>query len=86
MSTAATPLAITIVSDTLCPWCFVGKRRLEAALKRIGPRVTATTTWRPFFLDSTMPESRNKREMYAAKFGGEERLRELAQRMTEVCE
>jgi predicted DsbA family dithiol-disulfide isomerase len=64
-------LAIDLVSDVVCPWCFIGKRRLEQALS-LTPEVHATVTFRPFQLDpSTPPEGTDLRETLRRKYGGE---------------
>lgn len=66
-------MLIDIVSDTICPWCFIGKRKLEAAM-RTRPDVTAEVGWRPFQLNPEMPRAGMSREAYlSAKFGGAER-------------
>lgn len=64
-------VTIQIVSDIICPWCFVGKRRLESALRAVATAgITATVVWRPFFLDSSLPvEGCDRRERYVKKFG-----------------
>ncbi|HZS85017.1 MAG TPA: DsbA family oxidoreductase [Stellaceae bacterium] len=60
---------IDIVSDVICPWCFIGKRRLGRALAQ-RPEVTPSITWRAFQLNPDMPEGGMPRETYlAAKFG-----------------
>jgi predicted DsbA family dithiol-disulfide isomerase len=60
---------IDIVSDVICPWCFIGKRRLEKALS-LRPDVTVDVTWRPFQLNPDMPPEGMERQAYiAAKFG-----------------
>lgn len=62
---------IEVVSDIVCPWCYVGKRRLEAALAQ-RPDLRVTVTWQPFQLSPDMPrEGRNRREYYREKFGAE---------------
>jgi predicted DsbA family dithiol-disulfide isomerase len=62
-------VTIDVVSDAICPWCFVGKRRLEAAVRAL-PDITATVRWRPFFLDATLPASGvDKMSHYIEKFG-----------------
>ena len=48
-------IKVEIISDTMCPWCWVGKRNLEAALQN-APHVTAQVDWLPFFLDKSLPE------------------------------
>lgn len=64
-----TRLPIVIVQDLVCPWCFIGKRRLEQALAQ-RPGVTAAISWRPFQLDPDMPRGGMDRQAYlAAKFG-----------------
>jgi predicted DsbA family dithiol-disulfide isomerase len=61
---------IDIVSDVVCPWCYVGKRRLEKALA-LRPGVAVTVAWRPFQLNPDMPdEGIDRREYLAAKLGG----------------
>jgi predicted DsbA family dithiol-disulfide isomerase len=62
-------LRIEIYSDVICPWCYVGKRRLERALGQ-SDRVQAQISWRPFQLNPTMPEEGMDRTLYLkAKFG-----------------
>ena len=59
---------IEIYSDVVCPWCYVGKRRLERALASFGGG--ARTTWRPFQLNPTLPLDGMDRTTYLeAKFG-----------------
>jgi predicted DsbA family dithiol-disulfide isomerase len=61
---------IDIVSDVICPWCFIEKRRLERALAE-RPELTLSITWRAFQLNPEMPAGGMPRESYlAAKFGG----------------
>ncbi len=61
---------IDIYSDVICPWCYVGKRRLERALKA-WDGAPATIRWRPFQLNPTMPRNGMDRRQYLdAKFGG----------------
>ncbi|CAK4032184.1 hypothetical protein AC578_2710 [Lecanosticta acicola] len=63
---------IDIVSDTVCPWCYVGKNRLELAIKQhkaSSPNDTFTTTWHPFYLNPDAPKSIDKQEYYEKKFG-----------------
>ncbi len=60
---------IDVVSDVVCPWCFVGKRRLEAALA-LTPDVDVGVHWRPYQLDNTIPPGGISREAYlTGKFG-----------------
>ncbi|MGD0192221.1 MAG: DsbA family oxidoreductase [Rhizomicrobium sp.] len=62
-------MQIDIVSDTICPWCFIGKRRLERALEQ-KPDVEFEIQWRPYRLDPTVPKTGIDRKAYLkAKFG-----------------
>lgn len=73
---AAKPVLIDVVSDVICPWCFLGKHRLDRALERV-PEITVNLRWRPFFLDPSIPATGlGRREYLLAKFG-EERLKTL---------
>lgn len=62
---------LIVVSDTICPWCFVGKRKLEAALQIVADRGLAIDVeWRPYQLNPDMPDKgMDRREYRAAKFG-----------------
>ena len=69
-------MKIDIYSDTICPWCFIGKRRLERALAE-RPQPDLEMTRRPFQLNPDMPrEGRNRRDYYRNKFG-DERAKDL---------
>ncbi|MDB5512441.1 MAG: DsbA family oxidoreductase [Enterovirga sp.] len=75
---------ISIVSDVVCPWCYVGKRRLERALDDLGLRQRAEITWLPFELNPDMPPGGMERAGYrAAKFGAA-RSAELDRAMSET--
>jgi len=66
-------MLIDIVSDTVCPWCFIGKRRLERALAE-RPQLEVQIGWRPFELNPDMPPAGLDRGQYLQlKFGGPER-------------
>jgi len=78
----ATSLEIEIVSDVICPWCYIGKRRLEKALSLIGDGISPTLTWRPFQLNPDMPEGGMARAEYRRrKFGSVERGAQLDARV-----
>jgi predicted DsbA family dithiol-disulfide isomerase len=65
-----TNISIEIYSDVICPWCYVGKRRLERALGQLRDRAQAQIDWRPFQLNPTMPLDGMDRTAYLkAKFG-----------------
>lgn len=48
-------ISVDIVSDIACPWCYLGKRRLDAAAAEVADAVTLVRRWRPFLLDPTVP-------------------------------
>jgi predicted DsbA family dithiol-disulfide isomerase len=63
-------LAIDIVSDVICPWCFIGSRRLEQALEPAPDGVAVDVTYRPFLLDPSTPkEGADLRDRLRAKYG-----------------
>jgi predicted DsbA family dithiol-disulfide isomerase len=67
---------IDVVSDVICPWCFLGKRRLDKALAQLDG-LKVEVAWRPFMLDPTIPkEGKSRRDYMVAKFG-EERLKTI---------
>jgi predicted DsbA family dithiol-disulfide isomerase len=73
---------IDVVSDVVCPWCFIGKRRLEKALA-LTPDVAADVHWHPYFLNDWIPREGIAREEYlTAKFGAPERYKDIAQRVS----
>ncbi|MDH5738903.1 MAG: DsbA family oxidoreductase [Nitrospira sp.] len=66
-------LTVDVYSDVICPWCYVGKRRLERALQQVGATVKTRVVWKPFQLNPTMPQQGMDRRQYLdAKFGGPE--------------
>jgi len=69
----ATLIEISVVSDIMCPWCYIGKRHLDAALSAFdGPQVRVR--WLPFQLDPTLPAQGRDRQTYlSTKFGGAEK-------------
>ena len=78
MSAAANsdPLTIDVISDVVCPWCFIGKRRLEKAIA--ASEVPLAIRWRPYQLDATIPpEGKDRRAYLEAKFGSAERIKQL---------
>jgi predicted DsbA family dithiol-disulfide isomerase len=69
-------LAIDVFSDVICPWCFIGARRLDQALEKLKgeapDRVSARVTFRPFLLDPSTPlEGADLRARLRAKYGGD---------------
>ncbi|MFC4270297.1 disulfide bond formation protein DsbA [Sneathiella chungangensis] len=70
-------MKIDIVSDTVCPWCFIGKRKLEQALAE-RPDLDVEITWHPFQLHPDMPKGgADRKEFIARKFGSHERAKDL---------
>ena len=78
----AKPLRIEVASDVICPWCYIGKRRLEKALALVEGEVEPRVEWLPFQLNPAMPpEGVARAEYRRAKFGSPERARELDARV-----
>lgn len=78
-------LTVEVYSDVICPWCYVGKRRLERALRQVGNAVRIQVAWRPFQLNPTMPQDGMDRTAYLeAKFGSLDTFTEMEQRLLEV--
>ncbi len=77
-------LLIQVASDVVCPWCYIGKRRLEKALALLGDELDATISWLPFQLNPAMPPEGMARADYRrAKFGSLERGRVLDARVAQ---
>jgi predicted DsbA family dithiol-disulfide isomerase len=77
-------LAIEIVHDLVCPWCYLGVRRLMRTLRR-RPDLLFDITWRPFLLNPDMPRAGMSRPEYVIrKFGGEDRARRLYASISEI--
>jgi predicted DsbA family dithiol-disulfide isomerase len=84
MSENLEALTIDVVSDVVCPWCFIGKRRLAAAL-RLRPEVPVIVNWRPYQLDATIPpEGMARADYMQRKFGSAEKVAEIHARITAV--
>ncbi len=76
------PLTIDIYSDVVCPWCYVGKRRLEQALDSMQAQTRARVFWRPFQLNPTMPKAGMDRRVYLeTKFGGPNEVQAIHDRI-----
>ena len=67
---------VDVVSDVICPWCFLGKRRLDKAIAML-PEIEVEVVFRPFFLDPTIPLEGMDRHKYMADKFGEERLKTI---------
>ena len=78
-------VSIDVVSDVVCPWCYLGKRRLEAAIREAGTPVELH--WRPFQLDPTVPPTGLDRTAYMlGKFGDQRKIDAAHARLTEAGE
>ena len=78
-------LSVDVISDVICPWCYIGKRRLEKAVAARAGREGVRVRWHPFQLNPHMPkEGLARREYRAAKFGSRERSMALDAQVTEA--
>ena len=79
------PLAIDVFSDVVCPWCFIGKRRLEKAVA-LRPDVPVEVHYRPYFLNPWVPrEGMSRVDYLTAKFGSPERYEKIALRVAQAA-
>jgi len=87
METVAAAGRIDVISDAICPWCYIGKRQLERALDILEQqKLRFTVAWHPFQLNPDMPAEGVDRQKYRiAKFGSAERSRQMDQRITETA-
>ena len=84
MSDAA-PLSIDVVSDVVCPWCYIGKRFLEKAIA-LKPEIPVEVRFRPYFLNPWVPREGISREQYLiTKFGSVERYNANSQRIVDAA-
>jgi predicted DsbA family dithiol-disulfide isomerase len=78
-------LTLDVISDVICPWCYIGKRRLEKAVAALAGRHEVRVRWHPFQLNPQMPKGGMDRRVYrTAKFGSWERSLALDARVTAV--
>jgi predicted DsbA family dithiol-disulfide isomerase len=77
---------LDVISDAICPWCWIGKRNLDAALGMLAAEgLTFNVRFRPFQLNSDMPpEGVDRREYRSAKFGSWEKSQELDRRVADA--
>ncbi len=79
-------IKIDVVSDVVCPWCYIGKRRLEKAIAQVADQVDVELEYHPFELNPDMPlEGRNQKEYLTKKFGSEAKYQQIAQHVTDVA-
>jgi predicted DsbA family dithiol-disulfide isomerase len=81
-ATAPASVHVEVISDIVCPWCYIGKRRLEMA-QALNPDVALNINWRPYFLNAWIPREGIDRQTYLeTKFGSAERYGVIAERVT----
>lgn len=82
---ALKPLVLDVVSDVVCPWCYIGKKRIEDALALV-PDVPVQLNWRPFFLNPWVPREGITRDEYLTqKFGSVEAYKNIAGRVGDAA-
>jgi predicted DsbA family dithiol-disulfide isomerase len=86
MDTDTSPApTVDVVSDVVCPWCYIGKRQLEQAIDRLPPHERPTVRWHPFQLNPDLPpEGVDRRAYLEAKFGGAERATQIYERVRQA--
>lgn len=76
------PLTVDVISDVMCPWCYIGKRRLEKAIRQV-PDLNIEVRWHPFQLDPSLPREGKDRETYLnEKFGGPAKAAAIYQKVS----
>jgi predicted DsbA family dithiol-disulfide isomerase len=84
-ATSTAPLPIDVVSDVVCPWCYIGKRLLETAIT-LKPEIPVAVRFRPYFLNPWVPREGISREEYlTTKFGSVERYNSGSGRIIEAA-
>lgn len=79
-------IQIEVVSDVVCPWCYIGKRRMERAIEHLREAYDFDIHFSPFELNPDMPpEGRDQKAYLAQKFGGEERYQQVTDHVTEIA-
>jgi predicted DsbA family dithiol-disulfide isomerase len=82
---ATTPLPVDVVSDVVCPWCYIGKRFLEKAIA-LKPEIPVAVRFHPYFLNPWVPREGISREQYLiTKFGSVERYNANSQRVIDAA-
>jgi predicted DsbA family dithiol-disulfide isomerase len=87
MNAAPTEARLDIISDAICPWCYIGKRQVERALPMLAEEgLHFSVHWHPFQLNPDMPAvGVDRREHRLRKFGSEERIAEMDKRIVEAA-
>lgn len=77
------PITIDVISDVVCPWCYLGKRRLDSALTEVQD-LDIAVRWHPYQLDPTIPaEGKDRKKYLSDKFGSVEAADPMHDRLTE---
>ncbi|ACE91107.1 DSBA-like thioredoxin protein [Rhizobium phaseoli] len=78
-------ITIDVVSDVVCPWCYLGKARLELAIAEVQDEIGVDTNWRPYRLNPDYPkEGVDQKKALAEKLGGEERVAQAHKMLTDL--
>lgn len=78
-------ITVDVVSDVVCPWCYVGMKRLDEALEQLGNPEDVVVNWHPFQLDPTIPAAGiDRMTYYTKKFGDEAKIRQMFDHLTTV--
>ncbi len=79
-------IKVEVVSDVVCPWCYIGKRRLEKAIATLKDSFEFDVEYVPFELNPAMPkEGKNQKEYLTAKFGGDAQYEKITSNTTKVA-
>ncbi len=81
---AKNTVTVDVISDVVCPWCYIGQKRLDKAVTSL-PDIDVDIHWRPYQLDPTIPpEGKDRKAYMLAKFGSEQKLHEIHQRISPI--
>jgi len=79
-------ITIDIVSDVVCPWCYIGKRRIEKAMTQLSDQFEFEVSYLPFELNPTTPSAGlNQKDYLTKKFGSEEKYNQITQHVTAIA-
>jgi Predicted dithiol-disulfide isomerase involved in polyketide biosynthesis len=79
-------IKIEVVSDVVCPWCYIGKRRLEKAMDQLKDQMDFDVEFLPFELNPDMPkEGKDQKDYLVKKFGSEEKYQQITNHVVNVA-
>jgi predicted DsbA family dithiol-disulfide isomerase len=79
-------ITIDIVSDVVCPWCYIGKRRIEKAMTQLSDQFEFEVSYLPFELNPTTPSAGlNQKDYLTKKFGSEEKYDQITRHVTAIA-